>query len=397
VVATFSVIIREKGGAERRETFDRTEISVGRVEGNDLVLPDGNVSKRHARLLYRDGRFVVTDLQSANGTYVNGRKITQATIVREGDKIYIGAFMLRIEAGTGSAWYDVDPDASRPAPPLRPIAAPPPPSPGMPSAVPLRPPCSAPGEDAPLGAVPPPYAARRCQPAPGEDDPLEAAFSRLDRGCFAVDAPAEMTVGLPEVLSASAIRDYLKRDVLEITRRRGIWLMEEALLSRRLRVELIADRGEDFTVRALSLAEQPLIGEEITLWEWLVTPHVAGERQALRVLATNLLDVAGERIGKSHPVKTIVIQVHVGVGAQATASPAGPSRAALRRMLSQILRSSSDLEAFCLDHFTEVHDRFTDGMDRVARFNLLLSRVDGPAILAALRVAHPEALALHQP
>src|SRR3954465_2408777 len=98
-MAMFSVIISEKGGAERRETFDRTEINVGRVQGNDLMLPKGNVSKRHARLLYRDGRFIVTDLKSTNGTYVNGRKIAQATIVREGDKIYIGDFVLRIEAG----------------------------------------------------------------------------------------------------------------------------------------------------------------------------------------------------------------------------------------------------------------------------------------------------------
>jgi len=102
----FSVIISEKGGAERRESFERTEINVGRVQGNDLMLPKGNVSKRHARLLFRDGRFIVTDLKSTNGTYVNGRKITQATIVREGDKIYVGDFVLRIEATAGEAKAD---------------------------------------------------------------------------------------------------------------------------------------------------------------------------------------------------------------------------------------------------------------------------------------------------
>src|SRR5512144_3451508 len=97
----FSVIFSEKGGAERRETFDRTEINVGRVQGNDLMLPKGNVSKRHARLLFRDGRFIVTDLNSTNGTYVNRRRITQATIVREGDRIYVGDFVLRIELPGG--------------------------------------------------------------------------------------------------------------------------------------------------------------------------------------------------------------------------------------------------------------------------------------------------------
>jgi pilus assembly protein CpaF len=99
----FAIIISEKGGAERRETFDKNEINVGRVQGNDLMLPKGNVSKHHARLLYRDGRFIVTDLKSTNGTYVNGRKIAQATIVREGDKIYIGDFVLRLDSGEAQA------------------------------------------------------------------------------------------------------------------------------------------------------------------------------------------------------------------------------------------------------------------------------------------------------
>src|SRR5260370_1911757 len=97
----FTIIISEKGGAERRETFDRNEINVGRVQGNDLMLPKGNVSKHHARLLYRDGRFIVTDLKSTNGTYVNGRKISQATIVREGGKIYIGDVLLPLRTGHG--------------------------------------------------------------------------------------------------------------------------------------------------------------------------------------------------------------------------------------------------------------------------------------------------------
>ncbi|MEI9949551.1 MAG: FHA domain-containing protein [Pseudomonadota bacterium] len=108
----FAIIVHEKGGAERREIFDAAELSVGRVQGNELMLPKGNVSKRHARLLYRDGRFIVTDLNSTNGTYVNRRKITQATIVREGDRIYIGDFVLRIEASGG----EVSPDEFKTGP-----------------------------------------------------------------------------------------------------------------------------------------------------------------------------------------------------------------------------------------------------------------------------------------
>src|ERR1700723_713431 len=136
----FTIIISEKGGAERREAFDKNEINVGRVQGNDLMLPKGNVSKHHARLLYRDGRFIVTDLKSTNGTYVNGRKISQATIVREGDKIYVGDFVLRPETGSvGSTGRPSGSDATvvRPTAPTGPAgptgrAS----SPGLPSSAP---------------------------------------------------------------------------------------------------------------------------------------------------------------------------------------------------------------------------------------------------------------------
>lgn len=93
----FAIIISEKGGAERRESFDRPEITVGRTQGNDLMLPKGNVSKRHAKLALKDGHCVVTDLNSTNGTYVNRRRIAQPTTVNEGDRIYIGDFILRVE------------------------------------------------------------------------------------------------------------------------------------------------------------------------------------------------------------------------------------------------------------------------------------------------------------
>jgi pilus assembly protein CpaF len=99
----FTIIVSEKGGADRRELFSSSELNLGRVQGNELMLPKGNVSKRHARLLFRDGRFIVTDLNSTNGTYVNRRRIAQATIVREGDRIYIGDFVLRIELGGSDA------------------------------------------------------------------------------------------------------------------------------------------------------------------------------------------------------------------------------------------------------------------------------------------------------
>src|SRR5687768_9799852 len=110
----FTVVITEKGGAQRRMEFDKNEVTIGRVQGNDIILPKGNVSKRHSRIVLKDNRFIVVDLKSTNGTYVNGRKITSPLVVKAGDKIYIGDFILTLEEG--QAAYD------------EPMATPPPPS-----------------------------------------------------------------------------------------------------------------------------------------------------------------------------------------------------------------------------------------------------------------------------
>ncbi len=98
----FTIILQEKGGEQRRMVFNKPEVTIGRVQGNDIVLPKGNVSKRHARIVLKDGKFIIVDLKSTNGTYVNGRKITSPLVVKDSDKIYIGDFIVGVdEAASG--------------------------------------------------------------------------------------------------------------------------------------------------------------------------------------------------------------------------------------------------------------------------------------------------------
>ena len=100
----FTIIIQEKGGEQRRMVFNKAEVTIGRVQGNDIVLPKGNVSKRHARIVLKDQKFIIVDLKSTNGTYVNGRKITSPLVVKDSDKIYIGDFIVGVdEASAGDA------------------------------------------------------------------------------------------------------------------------------------------------------------------------------------------------------------------------------------------------------------------------------------------------------
>ena len=82
----FTLVITEKAGEQRRLQFDKAEVNIGRVQGNDVILPKGNVSKRHSRIVAKDGKFILLDLKSTNGTYVNGRKITAPLVIKSGDK-----------------------------------------------------------------------------------------------------------------------------------------------------------------------------------------------------------------------------------------------------------------------------------------------------------------------
>ena len=73
------------------------ETTVGRVAGNDLVLPDNFVSRQHARIQSQGGEFILFDLGSSNGTYVNGRRLTEPHTLQPGDEIHFGhaAFVFR--------------------------------------------------------------------------------------------------------------------------------------------------------------------------------------------------------------------------------------------------------------------------------------------------------------
>ncbi len=180
----FSIIIQEKGGEQRRMSFNKPEITIGRVQGNDIVLPKGNVSKRHARIVLKDNKFIIVDLKSTNGTYVNGRKITSPLVVKETDKIYIGDFIVGVdESGAGGGAAEAPLEAN---PPPQPMSAPEPRrTAGMgsvadpteaPSRQPLRPP---PGPVAQPSPIPAPGPASRPEPIAAPPGPAREPLPPL--------------------------------------------------------------------------------------------------------------------------------------------------------------------------------------------------------------------------
>jgi hypothetical protein len=80
----------------RTMTITHEPLVIGRMPECTIVLGDTNVSRRHAQVALHDGAVVVTDLGSTNGTFLNGRRVTRAT-VRPGDELAIGTSRLRVE------------------------------------------------------------------------------------------------------------------------------------------------------------------------------------------------------------------------------------------------------------------------------------------------------------
>lgn len=72
------------------------QITVGRANDATLVLNDDYASSRHARLYPQDGQWVVEDLGSTNGTYLDRQKVTQPTPVPVGVPIRIGKTVLEL-------------------------------------------------------------------------------------------------------------------------------------------------------------------------------------------------------------------------------------------------------------------------------------------------------------
>jgi hypothetical protein len=91
------IVVQSKNGESNRVSLAGEECTVGRAPGNDICLPGGNVSKRHARFFQRDGQLFVSDLKSTNGTYLNRARIDEPRPVKSGDRVYIGDYVIRFE------------------------------------------------------------------------------------------------------------------------------------------------------------------------------------------------------------------------------------------------------------------------------------------------------------
>lgn len=96
-------LTRSGGGASlvladgRRVPLGDTPVTIGRLPDCEVMLADGNVSRRHAQIRRQGGSWVVADLGSTNGTRLNGFPLTTPSELRPGDNIAVGNSVLHFE------------------------------------------------------------------------------------------------------------------------------------------------------------------------------------------------------------------------------------------------------------------------------------------------------------
>ena len=84
------VLIAQSGEIDgMKYSLDSGEFYMGRDADCDAVIPDRQVSRKHARLVRKAAGIFLQDLDSKNGTYLNGRQITEEELIQDGDVIQV--------------------------------------------------------------------------------------------------------------------------------------------------------------------------------------------------------------------------------------------------------------------------------------------------------------------
>lgn len=95
--AVLSVIAAEEESLQGRRYAFVQQITIGRGEENDIVIPENFVSHHHAVIYQHGNQYVIEDLGSVNHTYVNGNALSGKAYIKPGDEVQIGMVALRFE------------------------------------------------------------------------------------------------------------------------------------------------------------------------------------------------------------------------------------------------------------------------------------------------------------
>lgn len=110
------VLSEELKGTSHELKVDRT--TIGRVEDNTFQIPEASISSHHCEILRKGDDVVVKDLDSTNGSFINGEKITES-LLKPGQTLRLGQIELQLVEGEGAP---ATPAAAAPKKPAGPVA-----------------------------------------------------------------------------------------------------------------------------------------------------------------------------------------------------------------------------------------------------------------------------------
>lgn len=108
MASTMQLVVRTGPTSGKIYTLDKNEFTIGRDVANEIVISDSEVSRRHARIFLQGTNYVLEDLGSTNGTFVNRQRLMGPYVLRPGEVITLGEHInLEVEAVVAA-----DPDAT---------------------------------------------------------------------------------------------------------------------------------------------------------------------------------------------------------------------------------------------------------------------------------------------
>ena len=125
----FQLVMRSGPTPGAAFTLEGDQITIGRDSTNEIVINDAEVSRRHARLTFQGGKYVLEDLGSTNGTFVNGQRLAGPRVLKSGEVVSFGEQIVLVFEATNidAGATMVSPRAAAVPSVQRPIAPPPPP------------------------------------------------------------------------------------------------------------------------------------------------------------------------------------------------------------------------------------------------------------------------------
>src|SRR5215216_3488220 len=90
MTSQYQLIMRSGPTPGAAYTLEGDQITIGRDSSNAIAINDAEISRRHARLTFQGGKYILEDLGSTNGTFVNGQRLAGPRVLKSGEVISFG-------------------------------------------------------------------------------------------------------------------------------------------------------------------------------------------------------------------------------------------------------------------------------------------------------------------